>query len=68
MSQLDQLAAAAVVRARPWDVVGAALGAPDGAVGLPRWFGTAGDAGAGVPGFFAGTGAAGIGLVLQRPP
>ncbi len=64
MSQLEQLAAGAIVRARPWDVVGAALAAPMVLWGFLGWFGTVGDAGGGVPGFFSGTGAAGIGLVL----
>ena len=61
---LDQLAAGALVRARPWDVVGAALGAPMIVWGFLGWFGTVGDSGGGVPGFYSGTGAAGIALVL----
>src|ERR1700709_1044966 len=64
MSQLDQLAAGAIVRARPWDAVGVALAAPMVVWGFLGWFGTVGDSGGGQPGFFAGTGAAGIGLVL----
>jgi hypothetical protein len=62
--QLDQLAGAALVKARPWDVIGAALGAPMIVWGLLGWFSTVGDSGGGVPGFFSGTGAAGIALVL----
>ena len=61
---LDQLAAGALVRARPWDVVGAALGAPMIVWGFLGWFGTVGDSGGGIPGFYSGTGAAGIALVL----
>lgn len=64
MSQLDQLPAAAVMRTRPWDVIGAGLAAPMVLWGFLGWFGTAGDSGGGMPGFYAGAGAAGIGLVL----
>ena len=64
MDSLDQLAAGALVRARPWDVVGAAFGAPMVLWGFLGWFGTVGDPGGGTPGFYAGTGAAGIALVL----
>lgn len=64
MSQLDQLAAGALVRARPWDAIGAGLAAPMVLWGFLGWFGTVGDSGGGQPGFYAGTGAAGIGLVL----
>ncbi|MEO6703225.1 MAG: hypothetical protein ABI140_20015 [Jatrophihabitantaceae bacterium] len=64
MSQLDQFAAGALIRARPWDVLGAALAAPMVVWGFLGWFGTVGDSAGGQPGFFAGTGAAGIGLVL----
>jgi hypothetical protein len=64
MSQLDQLPAGAIVRARPWDVIGAGLAAPMVLWGFLGWFGTAGDSGGGLPGFYSGTGAAGIGLVL----
>ncbi len=64
MSQLDQLPAGAVVRTRPWDVIGAGLAAPMVLWGFLGWFGTAGDSGGGMPGFYAGAGAAGIGLVL----
>ena len=64
MSQLDQLPAGAVVRARPWDVIGAGLAAPMVLWGFLGWFGTVGDSGGGMPGFYSGTGAAGIGLVL----
>ncbi|HTZ43905.1 MAG TPA: hypothetical protein VMB79_08565 [Jatrophihabitans sp.] len=64
MSQLDQLPAGAVVRARPWDVIGAGLGAPMVLWGFLGWFGTVGDSGGGMPGFYSGAGAAGIGLVL----
>ena len=63
-SRLDDLAGAALLRARPWDVIGAALGVPMLVWGLLGWFGTVGDAGGGVSGYFSGTGAAGIGLVL----
>jgi hypothetical protein len=62
--QFDQLAGAALVKARPWDVIGAALGAPMIVWGLLGWFSTVGDSAGGVPGFFSGTGAAGIALVL----
>ncbi|MCW2493548.1 MAG: hypothetical protein JWN47_2912 [Frankiales bacterium] len=64
LDRLDQLAGAALVRARPWDVIGAALAGPMLLWGFFGWFGTVGDAGGGVPGFFGGTGAAGISLVL----
>ena len=64
MSQLDQLPAGAIVRARLWDVIGAGLAAPMVLWGFLGWFGTAGDSGGGMPGFYSGTGAAGIGLVL----
>jgi hypothetical protein len=64
LDRLDQLAGAALVRARPWDVIGAALGGPMLLWGFFGWFGTVGDTGGGVPGFFGGTGAAGISLVL----
>jgi hypothetical protein len=64
MSQLDQLPAAAVVRTRLWDVIGAGLAAPMTLWGFLGWFGTAGDSGGGLPGFYSGTGATGIGLVL----
>jgi len=64
MSQLDQLPAAAVVRTRLWDVIGAGLAAPMVLWGFLGWFGTAGDSGGGLPGFYSGTGATGIGLVL----
>jgi hypothetical protein len=60
----DQLAGAALVKARPWDVIGAALGVPMLLWGLLGWFGTVGDASGGTAGFFSGTGAAGIALVL----
>ena len=50
MSQLDQLPAGAVVRARPWDVVGAALAAPMVLWGFLGWFGTVGDSGGGTSG------------------
>src|SRR3954470_19089932 len=63
MSSLDQLAAGALVRARPWDVVGAAFGAPMVLWGFLGWFGTVGDSGGGCSGFYSGTGAAGIGRV-----
>jgi hypothetical protein len=62
--RLDQVAAGTLIRARPWDVTGAALGIPMILWGFLSWFGVVGDAGGGVPGFFSGTGAAGIGLVL----
>jgi hypothetical protein len=62
--RLDQVAASALVRSRPWDVVGTAIGVPMMLWGFLGWFGTVGDTGGGVPGFFSGTGAAGIGLVL----
>src|SRR4051795_10479461 len=64
MSQLDQLPAGAVVRARPWDVIGAGLAAPMVLWGFLGWVGPVGDAGGGLPGFYSGTGAAGIALVL----
>src|SRR6476646_9214485 len=64
MSQLEQVAAGALIRARPWDVVGAGLAAPMVLWGFLGWFGTVGDSAGGQPGFFSGTGAAGIGLVL----
>jgi hypothetical protein len=64
LDRLDQLAGAALVKARPWDVIGAALGGPMLLWGFFGWFGTVGDTGGGVPGFFGGTGAAGISLVL----
>jgi hypothetical protein len=64
MSQLEQMAAGALIRARPWDVVGAGLAAPMVLWGFLGWFGTVGDSAGGQPGFFSGTGAAGIGLVL----
>lgn len=64
MSQLEQLPAGAVVRARPWDVGGAGLAAPMVLWGFLGWFGTVGDSSGGASGFFSGTGAAGIGLVF----
>ncbi|HEU5268586.1 MAG TPA: hypothetical protein VFU36_01590, partial [Jatrophihabitans sp.] len=64
MSQFDQLPAAPVVRARPWDVIGAGLAAPMVLWGFLGWFGVAGDSGGGMPGFYSGAGAAGIALVL----
>jgi len=64
MTSLDQLAAGALLRARPWDVVGAALGVAMVLWGFMGWFGTVGDSAGGTPGFFSGTGAAGIALVL----
>jgi hypothetical protein len=64
MSALDDVAGAALIKARPWDVVGAAVGALMLVWGLLGWFGTVGDSGSGVPGFYSGPGAAGIGLVL----
>lgn len=64
MSQLEQMAAGTLIRARPWDVVGAGLAVPMVLWGFLGWFGTVGDAAGGQPGFFSGTGAAGIGLVL----
>src|ERR1700712_1649498 len=64
MNSIDQLAAGALVRARPWDVVGAALGAPMVLWGFLGWFGTVGDSGGGTSGFYSGTGAAGIARVL----
>ncbi|HEY2043548.1 MAG TPA: hypothetical protein VGH11_12795 [Jatrophihabitans sp.] len=62
--QFDQLAASALIKARPWDVVGIALAIPMLLWGFLNWFGAVGDTAGGVPGFFSGTGAAGIGLVL----
>src|SRR3712207_6614457 len=64
MSARDPLAAGSLVRARPWDVAGAALAAP-----VVLWcflgsFGTVGDSAGGTPGFYSGAGAAGIALVL----
>jgi len=59
----DQLAGVGLARARPWDVTGAAFGAPIVVLGFFSWFGQVGDTG-GVPGYFSGTGAAGIGLAL----
>jgi len=64
MSQLEQMAAGTLIRARPWDVIGAGLAVPMVLWGFLGWFGTVGDAAGGQPGFFSGTGAAGIGLVL----
>jgi hypothetical protein len=64
MSQLGQLPAGPLVRARPWDVIGAGLAAPMVLWGFLGWFGIAGDSGGGMPGFYSGAGAAGIGLVL----
>ena len=64
MSALDQLPAGLLVRARPWDVIGAGLAAPMVLWGFLGWFGIAGDSGGGMPGFYSGAGAAGIGLVL----
>src|SRR5919199_700944 len=64
MNSLDQLAAGALVRARPWDVVGAAFGVPMVLWGFLGWFGTVGDSAGGTSGFYSGTGAAGIALVL----
>ena len=64
MSQLDELPAGPVVRARPWDVIGAGLAAPMVLWGFLGWFGIAGDTGGGQPGFYSGAGAAGIALVL----
>ncbi|HET6210098.1 MAG TPA: hypothetical protein VFD94_06930, partial [Jatrophihabitans sp.] len=64
MSQLEQVAAGALIRARPWDVAGVGLAAPMVIWGFLGWFGTVGDSAGGQPGFFSGTGAAGIGLVL----
>ena len=58
------MAAGALIRARPWDVIGAGLAVPMVLWGFLGWFGTVGDAAGGQPGFFSGTGAAGIGLVL----
>ena len=62
--RLDQVAGAPMLRARPWDVIGAAVGAPMVLWGLLGWFGTVGDTGRGIPGFFSAPGAVGIGLVL----
>ena len=64
MSQFEQLPAAAMVRARPWDVIGAGLAAPMLLWGFLSWFGTVGDSGGGTSGYYSGAGAAGIGLVL----
>jgi hypothetical protein len=64
MSQLEQVAAGALIRARPWDLTGIGLAAPMVIWGFLGWFGTVGDSAGGQPGFFSGTGAAGIGLVL----
>jgi hypothetical protein len=64
MRQFEQVAAGALVRARPWDLTGAGLAAPMVIWGFLGWFGTVGDSAGGQPGFFSGTGAAGIGLVL----
>lgn len=64
MNSVDQLAAGALVRARPWDVVGAVLGVAMVLWGFLGWFGTVGDSAGGSSGFYSGTGAAGIGLVL----
>jgi hypothetical protein len=64
MSQFEQVAAGALIRARPWDLTGAGLAAPMVVWGFLGWFGTVGDSAGGQPGFFSGTGAAGIGLVL----
>ncbi|UQX87850.1 hypothetical protein M6D93_16305 [Jatrophihabitans telluris] len=62
--RLQELAAAGLLKARPWDVIGVALAAPMLVWGLLGWFGTVGDSGGGVPGFSTGAGAVGIGLVL----
>jgi hypothetical protein len=62
--RLEQVAAGSLIRARPWDVTGAALGIPMILWGFLTWFGIVGDTGGGIPGFFSGAGAAGIGLVL----
>ncbi|HEX2902176.1 MAG TPA: hypothetical protein VHO01_01855 [Jatrophihabitans sp.] len=64
MSQLDQLPAGTILRARPWDVLGAGLAAPMVLWGFLGWFGTVGDSSGGASGFFSGTGAVGIGAVL----
>ncbi|HJQ03616.1 MAG TPA: hypothetical protein VJ851_18625 [Jatrophihabitans sp.] len=64
MSQLEEMAAGTLIRARPWDVIGAGLAVPMVLWGFLGWFGTVGDAAGGQPGFFSGTGASGIGLVL----
>jgi hypothetical protein len=64
MSQLEQVAAGALIRARPWDVAGVGLAAPMVIWGFLGWFGTVGDSAGGQSGYFSGTGAAGIGLVL----
>ncbi|HEX4727602.1 MAG TPA: hypothetical protein VH298_07380 [Jatrophihabitans sp.] len=64
MSQLEQVAAGALIRARPWDLTGVGLAAPMVIWGFLGWFGTVGDSAGGLPGFFSGAGAAGIGLVL----
>jgi hypothetical protein len=64
MNSLDQLAAGALVRARPWDVAGAVLGVAMVLWGFLGWFGTVGDSSGGSSGFYSGTGAAAIGLVL----
>jgi hypothetical protein len=62
--RLARVAGGRLIRARPWDVTGAALGMPMILWGFLSWFGVVGDAGGGVAGFFSGTGAAGIALVL----
>ena len=62
--RVKQLAGAALVRARPWDVVGAALAVPMVVWGLLDWFGNVGDSGGGVPGFYSAPGAAGIALSM----
>lgn len=64
MSQLEQLPAGAIVRARPWDVGGVGLAAPMVLWGFLGWFGTVGDSSGGASGFFSGTGAVGTGLVF----
>jgi hypothetical protein len=62
--RLQELAGAALIKARPWDVIGAALAVPMVVWGLLDWFGNVGDSGGGVPGFYSAPGATGIALSL----
>ena len=64
MSQLEQFPAGALVRSRPWDVIGAALAAPMLLWGFLSWFGVSGDSAGGTSGYFSGAGAAALALSL----
>jgi hypothetical protein len=64
MSQLEQVAAGALIRARPWDLTGVGLAAPMVLWGFLGWFGTVGDSAGGQPGFFSAAMLAGAGALI----